>query len=804
MARLKVLLIAFLLIFIAFQSMTIFPVGAERQLPVEFPHYDPFSDGNYLSVEETTPIRTDTQKMYITEEVVDKTLRKEMVEVDEEAVLDLIVQFKGEVQANDLRRLRELGFEITHVYSVIPGVHCFGTKAAVDVLSRDDRVFWMEVNTELVYSMQGTTTVINATKTWYSDVLNFNGQTEGRIDGTGVTVAVLDSGVDAGHPDLDYKEKTIMNLKSDTGDPPWIEMENSDTSSGHGTHCAGTVGGNGDASGGARRGVAPGCNLIGLSSGELLWITGAVGGLDWVYEHSRPGNNPHNIKAVSNSWGAGGGEYDPQDSVSQASERIVYDNNVNVVFAAGSSGGDGSDIQCSNYGNTPANICVAALEHEGDGVASFSSRGQADLNGTWPDIGSPGVRIWSTAARRTIISLLTKNAAPTSFNPYYFAISGTSMATPHIAGICALIWQAYPGLGTSYVHDDYNGEEFPDWFNESNTLVHEVELVLEAAAHYIEPEGENGVPTDVNGSRGWNGKPYDYAQGYGMAMVDRAVAIALTLKELRTRDFDEDGSPDYPDASVLDAMSQYMNVTVKRTVTKNTDTVSNQWRGEWVKFNNQTTNPIPYYTDESHFLYIPEEANTLTLTLSFSLLQTGRPQVGTLSLVIDATGDGNPDWTQPISMDENKQSEIDLGSSGLSGNRGNVWVFNVRGHGVIMPFLSLLSSTQYYEARIPYTAAAVMTVDQSSTYNTTFEHESLYAAYGQWEYEEPSSDYMNGTITMEKYFFDLAMVQPIEGPPLEEPDEEFNLWPWLLLLALIVLASIIAYMVYRKKKQAGE
>ena len=110
----------------------------------------------------------------------------------------------------------------------------------------------------------------------------------------------------------------------------WYELENSDTSSGHGTHCAGTVGGNGDASGGARRGVAPGVNLIGLSTGEALWILNAIGGLEWVYEHSKPGANPYNIRVVSNSWGSSE-DYDPEDAVVQLIEKLTYENNVVVV-----------------------------------------------------------------------------------------------------------------------------------------------------------------------------------------------------------------------------------------------------------------------------------------------------------------------------------------------------------------------------------------------------------------------------------------------------------------------------------------
>ncbi|WP_455391745.1 S8 family serine peptidase [[Eubacterium] cellulosolvens] len=752
---------------------------------------------NYLPVTPPEPLQVDTQQLLNTDNVIDPYLQKKLENAEADSELEIIVQFKIQIKPADLSRLELLGFNIIREYSVIPGVYCMGTKSAILELADYNRVFWIEFNEQLEYYMQGTTTVINATKVWNSDIITSYGKNLGRIDGSGITVVVLDSGIDAGHPDLDYKTKTIMNLKSDNGNPPWVEVENSDTSSGHGTHCAGTVAGNGDASGGARRGVAPGANLIGLSVGELFFITGAVGGLDWVYEHSQPGSNPYNIRAVSNSWGAGGGEYSPQDSISQASERITYENNVNVVFAAGNSGGDGSDIQASNYGNTPACINVAAFEHDGDGIATFSSRGQATLNGTWPDVGAPGVRIWSTAARRTIISSADKGDG--SFNPYYLAISGTSMATPHISGICALLWQAYPGMKTSNMHEDYNGDEFPEWWNMTNTRVHEAELILEAAAHYIEPEGDNGVPSEFG--IGWTGKKYDFAQGYGMALVDRAVALALTLKELRTRDFDLDGIPDFPDATVKDAMKYYQNLTVKRNVTKPTDTLESNWRGEWVRFNNQTTTVIPFYTDESHFMYIPQEAKTLKLTLSFTSIQTEKPQVGTLALVIDSNGDGNPDWSQPINAEENKVSEINLETSSLSGSRGSTWVFNIRGHGIVVPIINLIRENQYHEARIPYTASAVLTLDQTGNLSTAIDFENLHAVYGQWEFSNPSLEYSNGTITMTKYFFDVGNIQPVKELIEEPEEEEGNLWPWILLVIIIILALIIYKMIRTRKER---
>jgi subtilisin family serine protease len=443
------------------------------------------------------------------------------------------------------------------------------------------------------------------------------------------------------------------------------------------------------------------------------------------------------------------------------------------------------------------NLNIAALEHDGQGIASFSSRGQATLNGTWPDIGAPGVRIWSTAARRTVISSMDKSDG--SFNPYYLAISGTSMATPHISGIVALLWQAYPGLKVSNVHEDYNGDEFPEWWNMTNTRVHEVELILEAAAHYIEPNGDNGVPSEYE--IGWTGHKNDFAQGYGMAMVDRAVALALTLRELRTRDFDLDGIPDYMYATVKDAICHYKNLSVQENVTKATDTIESNWRGEWVRFNNQSSTITPFFTDESHLLFVPPEAKTLKLTLSFTSVQTQKPQVGTLSLVIDSDGDGNTDWSQPLNADENKVSEINIESSTLSGSRGNVWVFNIQGYGFVVPIINLIKEKQYYEARIPYTVSAVLSLDQTGSSNTTIDFQNLHAVYGQWEFSASSLEYSNGTITMDKYFFDLGNIQPIKEEVFKEEVEETNLWPWILLIIALITIMILYQMIRQRRKQ---
>ena len=117
-------------------------------------------------------------------------------------------------------------------------------------------------------------------------------------------------------------------------------------------HCAGTVGGNGDASAGAKKGVAPGATLVGMGVGDIAFIDNAVEAFQWVYDNSRPDANPLNIESHLIH-----GEVQvlsmTLQAISQAVLNLQYDNNVVSVFAAGNSGGDGSDLQTNPYASIP-------------------------------------------------------------------------------------------------------------------------------------------------------------------------------------------------------------------------------------------------------------------------------------------------------------------------------------------------------------------------------------------------------------------------------------------------------------------
>ncbi len=742
--------------------------------------------------------------------VIDDHLEHVLASTASDDILEVVVQFTHEIDGVDRRAVGEQGLERLYEYDFIDAMWLRGTPEAIQLLSGYRGVAWIEHNERLCWMMDETTNVINATRTWYSQVEGSLWGGSG-FDGSGVTVVVVDSGIDAGHPDLDYGVKTIRNLKSDTGTGPWYEIENGDTSSGHGTHVAGTVAGNGEASAGTRAGVAPGANLIGLSVGEAVFVTGGLGGLEWAYEHSRPGNNPYNIRVVTNSWGGSGGQYDPQDSISQAINNLVYENNVVVTFAAGNSGGDGETIQASNYGNTPSAVCVAAATRDGTGITDFSSKGMWNWVDTWPDLAAPGEDIQSTAARRTMISLLQRG---TDANPYYFAISGTSMATPHVAGAAAILMQAAPSLRVSDVRQDVGlvveeGDGFtvapPDedtygslaysyeaWLEEAlDTRIHEVELILKLTADYIPFQGspdeashgltENYVPDwSVQGIAGE--RQHDFSQGYGLINLHRAVGLALTLEKLRW---------DHPEATVYDAYQVFEDVFEVKEISSATDQVNTRWSGEWSRFTEDTGSilkPEAFTSNLTRIVHVPEGADEVTVTLSYSPVDITGLSAGSLGFRIDYGNDGSWDHDSGVGPDlDGTRTE----TIGVSGSDGQPWRFAIYGRGFKLhrPF-----STQQFEEVMMEVDVAVAIKFESAQGTIAINETDLHAINSHLRLAAPSSGYTAGNVSVLADVYNLNNVQysgPYE-PPLVPDQQGTNWWLWLLLFLIFLI--VVAYL----------
>ncbi|WP_328950611.1 S8 family serine peptidase [Streptomyces sp. NBC_00184] len=245
-------------------------------------------------------------------------------------------------------------------------------------------------------------------------------------DGHGATVAVLDTGVDATHPDLAGKLDDVRNF---TDDPT------ANDGHGHGTHVASTIAGSGAASDGSRKGVAPGARLL---IGKVLDHTGSgsyssmIAGMDWA---------AHSGAEVVN-MSLGGEPTDGTDVLSLTLDDLSEKTGTLFVVAAGNSG---VDYSVGSPGSAASALTVGAVDRD-DKLASFSSRGpRVGDDGLKPDLTAPGVGIVAARAAGT--------AMGSPVDAAYTAASGTSMATPHVAGAAAILAGQHP---------DWKGRQLKD------------------------------------------------------------------------------------------------------------------------------------------------------------------------------------------------------------------------------------------------------------------------------------------------------------------------------------------------------
>ncbi|WP_433010695.1 S8 family serine peptidase [Kribbella sp. CA-294648] len=236
-------------------------------------------------------------------------------------------------------------------------------------------------------------------------------------DGKGVKVAVLDTGYDAQHPDL---RKQVIGSQSFIPDQPVHDRH------GHGTHTASVVAGLGTASAGKRKGVAPGAQLL---IGKVLDDNGtgldseAIAGMEWAVQQG--------AKVINLSLG--GLPSDGTDPMSEAVDRLSASSDALFVIAAGNAG---AEETVGSPGAAAAALTVGAVDRD-DKLASFSSRGPRLGDGAMkPEVTAPGVEI---AAARAAGS-----DGGHHLDQYYTAMSGTSMATPHVAGAAAILAQRHP------------------------------------------------------------------------------------------------------------------------------------------------------------------------------------------------------------------------------------------------------------------------------------------------------------------------------------------------------------------------
>jgi subtilisin family serine protease len=321
------------------------------------------------------------------------------------ASLPLLVKYTG---------TRSAAPEGTTLRRALPKVRI----AAVDEKKSTAAAFWrglptsiqkVWLNARIRASLDESVTRIGAPAAWARD-----------LTGAGVTVAVLDTGIDADHPDFAGR---LGPTKDFSG------KGNVDDGNGHGTHVASTVAGSGAASDGKYKGVAPGATI---AVGKVLDDSGdstadtVIAGMQWAATEAK-------AKIVNMSLG--GRPTDGSDPVSDVLNTLSREYGTLFVVAAGN---DGVDEGVSSPAVADEALAVGSVS-KSDVLSGFSNRGPRLVDGAVkPDIAAPGEAI--VAAR--------PSGVPPRGEPVgdaYQRLDGTSMATPHVAGAAALLAQRHPG-----------------------------------------------------------------------------------------------------------------------------------------------------------------------------------------------------------------------------------------------------------------------------------------------------------------------------------------------------------------------
>ncbi|MFJ8863457.1 S8 family serine peptidase [Streptomyces sp. NPDC102451] len=288
--------------------------------------------------------------------------------------------------------------------------------AAVE--ATDPAAFWRSFTSPTTRSAGGKVWLdgrVEATMAQSNDQIGSPKAWEAGLTGKGVKVAVLDTGADLTHPDLAGR---VAESKS------FIEGQEVADRNGHGTHVSSTVGGSGAGSDGLEKGVAPGADL---AVGKVLSDAGSgtesqiIAGMEWAAKDI-------DAKIVSMSLGSSEAS-DGTDPMAQAVNTLSAETGALFVIAAGNRGAPGT---IGSPGAADSALTIGAVD-SADKAASFTSQGpRSGDQALKPDLSAPGVSI--LAARSQLVS----------GTGLYTSMNGTSMATPHVAGVAALLAEKHP------------------------------------------------------------------------------------------------------------------------------------------------------------------------------------------------------------------------------------------------------------------------------------------------------------------------------------------------------------------------
>jgi serine protease AprX len=388
---------------------------------------------------------------------------------------DIIVRAAEGVPPDVVKGIvQRLGGASSRTFPIINGHLAVLPNAALSALASSPSIAHVSLDRPVVATAERTALTIGATAV----------RQDLGYDGSGVGVAIVDSGVTTWHDDLSGAPASAQRVDR------FVDFVNGRQTAyddyGHGTHVAGLVAGNGFDSGGARAGMAPAARLTVLkvldASGSGH-VSDVIAALDYLVAHK----GELKIRVVNLSLMTVASESYESDPLTLAAKRVVKEGIV-VVAAAGNKGRSASGLTqyagVMSPGNAPWVLTVGASSHMGtvdrgdDSVIAFSSRGPGGGGSSgsgaarWsakPDIVAPGVGIESLSAAESAFytkrSLyLLPGTVPTAYLPY-LSLSGTSMSAAVVSGTVALLLQANPALTPNQVKGilQYTAKIYPGY-----------------------------------------------------------------------------------------------------------------------------------------------------------------------------------------------------------------------------------------------------------------------------------------------------------------------------------------------------
>jgi serine protease AprX len=363
----------------------------------------------------------------------------------------VIVRYKQVPSAATMTRMQGMGGRLSNRLDLVRGASFSVPANALSALANDPEVESVSLDHPLKSMDDYTDAAMNVSAAWNAG-----------YDGSGIGVAVIDSGINDNNADLwdstdSYSRVVYHQDFTGTSITNWSGKTVYDLY-GHGTHVAGIIGGNGYKSGGRYAGVAPNVNLVDL---RALDVNGAGSDSTVIaaIQAAISLKSTYNIKVINLSLGRGISTGYAQDPLCQAVES-AWNAGIVVVVAAGNFGrisvnGSNGYGTVAAPGNDPLVLTVGAMKAMGtysrtdDQIASYSSKGPTTYDHVVkPDIVAPGNLVVSIDDHNSTLEneYPGNEVAGNYTNHDYFVLSGTSMATPAAAGAVALLLQQHPSL----------------------------------------------------------------------------------------------------------------------------------------------------------------------------------------------------------------------------------------------------------------------------------------------------------------------------------------------------------------------